>query len=1032
MFLTELSLKRPVLATVCILALVALGLINYAGLGLDEFPPAEFPYVTVTIVQPGASPDQIENNVAKQVEDALSQISGVKHITSSCRDSVDMTFAEFTLETPVTEAVQNARDKIGAIRSSLPVDCEEPIIASYDPTAQPVISLALTGDASLREMTAAVNDVVKPKLETISGVGSVSVYGAEDREIHLDLDQNKLARYGLTTTEILTYLKGTNIEAPAGKVSAGDNEYSLRTSGSLRQLEDFKRLVVARRSGQAVYLQDIAQVTDGVKAKDSLALFQGQPAIGIDILKQSGTNTVQVAGKVMAAYAEIQKELPANIRMNVVKDNSINTKDSVNDVLKTIVEGAILAVLTVLLFLGNWRTTMISAIAIPTSVISTFTIMKALNFTLNIMSLTALSLSVGLLIDDAIVVIENIERHRRMGKSPLTATKEATSEIGLAVMATTFSLVAVFLPIGMLTGVVGQFFKQFGITVVSSVLISLLVSFTLVPMLSSRYLQDEVRGQTEPGPTPVSFLQKGLNLFNRGFTKVTAIYTRLLEIALQNRLKVVSLAAGLFVASLFLAAFLGTDFIPKADLGKMNIVVEPDAGQTQEATLKKMQEMDRLLKTHPEVTKTYATVQDETVNMYVELVARGERKKSIEALAQAFRAELKAIPGIRVSVSPSSIGPTGDLKNVEFDIVGDDDQTLQAYAEKVQRILESLPGAVDVTSSNKPGNPETVVEVDQDKASDLGVLPAQAVDALRTLYNGVVVSQFNDGQERVDIRVQLRTGDRESLDNLNLISLQSSTSGQMIPLKSFTKQVFAPAASVITRYDKLQRISLSANVYASSTGEINKAFLARVAQEAPVPAGCQIVEGKMTEMMGESLSGMSFALLMAILFIVFILAAQFESYIDPLAVLLSLPLAAVGAVLGLLVMGNNINLISMIGIIMLMGLVTKNAILLIDFTRREMRAGTACTQALVQAGKTRLRPIVMTTMAMILGMIPMALGLGTGGETRAPMAYAIIGGLTTSTLLTLVVVPVIYSLIQDLKRKVGSHSFQAGNKSEMF
>ncbi|NLI91314.1 MAG: efflux RND transporter permease subunit [Peptococcaceae bacterium] len=1022
MFLTDLSLKRPVLATVCILALVALGIINYPRLGLDEFPPAEFPYVTVTIIQPGASPDQIENNIAKQVEDALGQIAGVKHIYSTCRDSVDMTFAEFTLETPVTEAVQNARDKIGMIRSSLPSDCQEPIIASFDPTAQPVVSFSLTGN-SLREMTVIVNDVVKPKLETINGVGSVSIYGEEEREIHINLDQNKLALYGLSTTEILNYLKATNIEAPAGKISQGENQFSLRTSGSLQKLDEFKRLVVGRRLGQPIYLQDVAKVVDGVKEKDSIAFYQGQQAIGIDIIKQSGTNTVQVANKVMAAYGEIKKELPSGVQMDVVKDNSINIKESVNDVLKTIIEGAILAVLTVLLFLGNWRTTLISAIAIPTSVISAFTIMKVLNFSLNIMSLTALSLSVGLLIDDAIVVIENIERHRRMGKPPLTATKEATAEIGLAVMATTFSLVAVFLPVGMLTGVVGQFFKQFGITVVGSVLISLLVSFTLVPMLSSRYLKDEDHPTAGQGTASISFFQTCLDKFNRGFNRLADFYSRLLENALNQRLKFIILAVGLFAGSLLLAVFLGTDFIPKADLAKMNISIEPDAGQTKEATGQKIQIMDKMLRAHSEVTKTYATVQEETVNMYVELVDRSERNKSIEELSQEFRTEFKTIPGIRTSVSPVSIGPTGDLKNVEFNIVGNDEETLQQYGEKVQKILESLPGVVDVTNSYKPGSPETKIVIDQEKASDLGVLPAQAVDALRTLYNGVVVSQYNDGQERVDIRVQLQTGDRESLDNLNLISIQSSTSGQMIPLSSFTREVFAPSASVITRYDKLQRISLSSNVRGLSTGEINKMFLSKLNKEAPLPPGCKIMEGKMTEMMGESISGMFLALLMGVLFIVFILSAQFESYIDPLAVLLSLPLAVIGAILGLLVMGSNINLISLIGIIMLMGLVTKNAILLIDFARGEMKNGADCSQALIYAGKTRLRPIIMTTMAMILGMVPMALGSGTGGETRAPMAYAIIGGLITSTLLTLVVVPVIYSLINELKSKVRNQFF---------
>jgi len=1015
MLLTDISLKRPVLATVCILALVALGIINYLGLGLDEFPPSEFPYVAVTIVQPGASPDQIETNVAKPVEDAMAQISGVKHIHSTCRDSVDVTFAEFTLETPVTEAVQNVRDKIGVITDSLPSDCEDPKIASYDPTAQPVVSLAVTGDTSLKEITSVVNDLVKPKLETINGVGAVTIYGAEEREIHIDLDQNRLAVYGLYSSEILSNLRNTNIEAPAGKISAGDNQFSLRTSGAISDLKDFDNIVVGRRSGQAIYLKDVGTVTDAVKDKDSLAFFQGQPAIGVDIIKQSGTNTVDVADKVTRACQDIKKELPGNVNVNIVKDNSINIKSSVHDVFSTIFEGALLAVLMVLLFLGSWRTTLISAIAIPTSIISSFTIMKVLGFTLNIMSLSALSLCVGLLIDDAIVVIENIERHRKMGKSSWAAAKDATSEIGLAVMATTFSLVAVFLPVGMLTGVVGQFFKQFGITVVGSVLISLFVSFTLVPMLSARYLKNEELKSRAKALKPFF---KFISWFNGKFNQFVNVYVRVLEISLKHRAKVIVFALVLFVGSLGLIFYLGTDFIPKTDLGRLNIVVEPDAGQTKEAVGKVTQEMDRILRAHPEVEETYATIGDESTKIYVQTVDKNQRAKSIDELCQEFRSEIKTLPGIRVSFNPVSIGPTGDLKSVEYNVVGDKTEDLQNYAEKVQRIMENIPGVVDVTSSFKPGSPETKIAIDQDKASDVGIAPAQAVDALRTLYNGVVVNQFNDGQDRVDIRVQLEQADREKIDNLNLISLPSSTSGQMIPLSSFTKQVFAPSASVITRYDKLQRISLSANVVGYSTGETNKKFLAEVGKEAPLPSGIKIVEGKMTEMMNESISSMFFALIMAILFIIFILAAQFESFIDPFAVLLSLPLAIIGAILGLMVMGSNVNLISMIGVIMLMGLVTKNAILLIDFTCQEMKRGTECFQALIQAGKIRLRPIIMTSMAMIFGMIPMALGRGTGGEVRSPMAYAIIGGLITSTLLTLVIVPVIYSLINDLRIKV--------------
>lgn len=1015
MFLTDISLRRPVLATVCIIALLVMGVISFFGLGSDEFPPAEFPYVTVTIVEPGATPNQIEDNVTKKVEDAIGQVAGMKHINSTCQNNVSITYAEFTLETRSADAVQNVRDKIGTIRSSLPEDCEEPVIASFDPTSKPVVSLAITGDASLREMTTTVNDLIKPKLETIGGVGSVKIYGSEKREIHINLNRDKVAMYGLTTNEIVTALKSTNMEASAGKITQGDSQFSLHTNGLLNNLEDFKTLVISRQNGQPIYLQDIATIEDGTKEKESMAFYQGKQAIGIDIIKQSGVSTIDVADQITKECENIQNELPSDMHLEVVKDNSIIIKDSVHEVLKTIVEGAILAVLIVFLFLANWRTTLISAIALPTSVIGVFALMKVLGFTLNTMTLTALSLSVGLLIDDAIVVIENIERHRHLGKDGFTATKDGTAEIGLAVIATTLSLVAVFLPVGMLTGVVGQFFKQFGITVVGSVLISLFVSFTLVPMLSSRYLKDEA--QIEPKYKIVALIKNGANWFNQKFDALAERYSGWLETVLKHKSKVLLCTVILFTGSMVVAANMGTDFIPKSDLSKMNIVIEPDAGLTQEAIGNKILQLNDILRKNKDVTKVYATIQDDSGNLYVELVDRKEREQSIDQIAQEFRAEFKAVPGIRASITPVSLGPTGDLKDIEFNIVGDDITTLEEYGEKAQKVLEELPGVVDVVSSYKPGSPQNNIQINQEKAADLGIEPAQALDALYTLYNGTVVSQYKDGQDQVDIRLQLEKSSRTDIDSLNSIFLKSSTTGQLIPLSAIADKEFNPSSSVISRYDKQQRISISGNIQGASTGEVNKIFLQKLNAEADLPAGCEVVSGDMTELMDESITGMVFALLMAVLFIIFIMAAQFESFVDPLAVVLSLPLAVIGAIFGLFAMGSNINLISLIGMIMLMGLVTKNAILLIDFARNEMKKGIPCNQALILAGKTRLRPIIMTTLAMVLGMIPMAMGEGAGGETRAPMAYAIIGGLISSTLLTLFVIPVIYSIIQNVKNK---------------
>ncbi|MCL6639334.1 MAG: efflux RND transporter permease subunit [Firmicutes bacterium] len=1025
MFLTNLSLKRPVFATMVVLALVALGLISYVGLNINDYPEVEFPYVAVTVVQPGASPEQVETKIGLKLEEAIGQISGVKHIYTNIREGVCTTVAEFTLETKPEVAAQDVRDKIGTIRGDLPQDAEEPIIARFDPSAAPIVSLAVTGDISLREMTTLVDDLIKRRIETINGVGTINVYGAEEREIQIKLDKNKLAAYGLTTAEVLGSLGSENMEVPGGKVSGGGREITLRTAGNLNKVKEFENLPVARREGVTIYVKDIAAVVDGTKERDSISRYQGRPAIGIDMVKQSGSNTVVVADKIKAAVEELKKELPPGVQLDIVRDNSIYIRNAVNDVIKTLFEGSLLAVVMVFLFLRDWRSTLIGALAIPTSIVSTFFAMDRLGFTLNFMSLMALSLSVGLLIDDAIVVIENIVRHLRMGKTPFQAAREATTEIGLAVLATTLTVVAVFLPVGMMTGVVGQFFKQFGITVVFSVLVSLLVAFTLVPMLASRHLKDEELAVKGP-------VGRFLRWFNRGFERVAQTYASFLKVVLRNRLKTMALATFLFIASLLAIPLLGSTFVPASDMGEMTVVADLDAGLSLDAALRMTDKVEQVVQSYPEVAKIYSTTKNDQVIIFAKLVPKNKRERGVKEIAAAMRRELGAIPGLQVSVNMQA--GLNTEKTVQFRLLGDDLNEMQAYAEKAKDIMESIPGAVDVSMSYKPGKPEGTVRIKHDKAADLGVSTAQVADTLRTLFNGVVAGQFEEGDDRFDVRVRLAEGQRQNmadLSNIYLLSSKTTDSGArpMIALSQVAGTEFSTSPSEIRRFDRTREIVLAANLEGTSLGDFNKAFQERVNRELVLPPGYRLYAGGDSEMMGDTFKTMFLAMITAVLFIFFILASQFESYIDPFSIMLSIPMAIVGAIFGLLVVGSDLSIMSMIGIIMLMGLVTKNAILLIDFAKRQRALGVERNEALLKAAVTRLRPIIMTSMAMIFSMIPLALGLGEGAEGRAPMAHAIIGGLITSTLLTLVVVPVIYTLLDDLKNKVSSLNWRAGFRS---
>ncbi|MEN6462095.1 MAG: efflux RND transporter permease subunit [Syntrophomonas sp.] len=1010
MFLTSISLKRPVFAFVVIIALIAVGITSFINLGMNDMPETNIPYIMINVGLPGASPDQVESKVTKKVEEAVGQISGVKHITSSINEGSSMTTVEFNDTRTVESAAQDVRTKIDSIRGSLPSDVDEPVISKFDMDAMPIVSLAVTGDLSTRDMANLINDTIVPELNTVTGVGSITAYGSQDREIQIKLDKEKLAAYNLTTDQIVASLKSDNIDSPSGKVSGSSREITLRTYGSIKKVDDFNNILITTLNGVEVRVRDVAEVVDGYEDRSSVSYWNSKECVGVDIVKQSGTNTVTVADSIKKKLNQIQTTLPSGVKIEIVDDNSSDIRTSVSNVEETMLEGCLLAVLVIFLFLRGLGSTAISAVSLPTSIITTFAALKFMNFTINNMTLLALSLSVGLLIDDAIVVIENIVRHLHMGKTPFEAAKEATSEISLAVMATTFTIVAVFLPMSTMGGMLGSFFKEFGLTIAFSVIVSLFVSFTLVPLLASRYLKHE-----EEKPIKGRF-GKFLVWFNLQFEYLAGYYRKLLEWVLSNRKKTILITGVLFLLSLATIPQMSMSFQPTEDMGKVNVTANLDAGMTLDAALQKTKDIEEIVNKYSNIKGIYTTVTADKISVGVKLTDKKNRKESAEEIANEMRAELQKIPGIDLSVTGASKSLSNASKNYTLHIQGEDFNQLLAYSQQARQLLARIPGAVDVGISYKAGKPEARMVVDRDASADLGVSPTSVSSTLGTLFNGIVVGQYEVGNDRYDVRVRLADEQRRDLDSFYGIYVSSTNSGTgMVSLDQLTKKVYTTSSSTINRYDKSREVQVQANYVGMTSSDLDSAFMSKLNTELKPPKGISFGMGGDQASMQESMMGLVQALLLGILFIFLILAAQFESWLDPLAIMFALPLAIIGAMIALFVSGAGLTMVGGIGIIFLLGLVTKNAILLVDFIKQRRHQGIGRREAILEAGLTRLRPILMTTLAMIAGMLPSALALSTGSELRQPMAIAIIGGLISSTLLTLLVIPVIYTILDDVK-----------------
>ena len=1023
MKLADVSIQRPVFATMMVMALVVLGLFSYVKLNIDQYPDVDIPYVTATTVLPGAGPEQIESDVTKKIEDAVNLVAGIDHIQSISQEGISIVIIQFKLEIEGRQAAQEVREKIAAVRANLPADIKDPVIQRYDPASQPIMTLTVSGERSGKEITTYTKDVIKPRLENVPGVGSVDLVGGDEREIQIDVDAGRLQAYGLSIQDVIQGVSAANVEIPAGNLIQGPRELLLRTMGKYTTVADFAKVVVATPGGRVVHLSDLASVVDGAKERTSLTRVDGKRAVGLNILRQSGSNTVRVADALKQQLERVGAALPADLHIMVARDNSTFIRDSVHDVIFDIIYGGLLAVIVVYLFLANLRPTIISALALPTSIIASFIIMYALNFTLNVMSLMALSLAVGLLIDDAIVVIENIYRHMHEGSTPMEAAKAATSEIGLAVMATTFTIVAVFVPVAFMPGIVGRFFYQFGITVSVSVLVSLFVAFTLTPMLASRWLRKEDEELTNSG----GLLRRGLYHFNHIFDIMSRRYQRAISWSLAHRKTIVLGAVVIFLLSFFLMRFLGSSFFPSNDQSEFNITVNASPGSSLAQTADVCARIETALRKHPEVTTILTTIgagNDPVTrgNILVKLVKKRERTKGVDALMDEARAELRKVAGANLGFQTQG-GPGGQGKTLIMSARGEDMTELQRVAGAVEQIVRTTRGAVDVENSLETSKPEVRINIDRDKASDLGINVGLIATTVRAMVDGYVATQYQEGGEQYDVRVQLQRNDRTSLQDIDNLTVKSTKDlpakrKLLIPISDVAAVSQGSGPSKINRFDRQREIRIDANLSGRLLGEVLGDVQARTGQLQLQPGYSVRVTGQ-GEMQAESFGNILLSLALAVVFVYIVLAAQFESFSYPFAIMLALPMSLIGAVFALLVCGSALSVISMIGIIMLMGLVTKNGILLVDYANVLRDRGMARTEALVLAGSTRLRPILMTTFAMIFGMLPVALGLGEGSEFRSPMGQAVIGGLITSTLLTLFIVPVVYSIIDDLGTRKG-------------
>ena len=1033
MKIAEVSIRRPIFASMVILAMVVFGLVSYNQIGVDLYPDVDIPVVTITVLYEGADPETVESEVTDVIEEAVNTIAGIKTLRSESIEGLAQIFIEFELEEDIDVVSQDVRDKVAGIRGELPLEIEPPIVEKFDIDAAPILSIALAGSAPIRELTEYADNTIKPQLEGIPGVGSIRLVGDREREVRIWLRADQLRAHDVSVQDLLDVLRKENAEPPGGRVETASREIIVKTTGKVETVEEFGDLIVATRGGAPVRVRDIAWVEDGMEDCRSVARLNGRPAVSLQLRRQSGKNVLEVANRVKDKLAVVEAELPDGYQLVIAQDLSLFIDRSIREAKGELLRGGALAVLVILLFLRSWRGSFVAAITIPTTIITTYAFMMAMGFTVNVMTMLALTISVGMIIDDSIVVLENSYRHMEEGKPRMQAAREAIAEIGFAVIATSLAIVAVFVPVAFMKGLVGQFFYEFGLTVTFAVVVSTFIAVTLSPMLCSRVLK--VGGQHG----------RVFNFLERCFQAVERLYGRVLRVAVSEHVVVPLLpfrvgkprrwwgigwrglvilgAMGVFVLSLLIVAagFLGQEFAPEGDEGQFNVLVQTPVGTSIDGTTAVVAEIERRVRTLPGVTQTFSTIgggAEERVNVagiLVQMVDKSRRDQSQDELAAMARTLLADLKHLDISVEAVQRISGGGYRTapLQYNLRGPDLDQLVELSDAMAARLGEIPGIVDVNTTFDSGKPQVDVIIDRDKAADLGISVEDLGSAIQALIGGRKATTYEEDGETYDVRVRLARTDRNRTADILEVPVRTR-SDQLVELGNLVEIRDSTGPVQIDRQDRSRQITVLGNLAAGKPLNSAKEDVLRIAAELDLPEN---VSGEFTgsvEMMEESFANINFSLMLAVVLIYMVLAAQFESLIHPFTVMLSLPLSIVGALGLLAITGRTLNIFSMIGMIMLMGLVTKNAILLIDYTNLLRSRGMSKQEAILAAGPVRLRPILMTAISTIAGMIPVAIGLGSGAETRSPMGTAIVGGLVTSTLLTLIVIPVVYSVMDDL------------------
>ena len=1022
MWLTRISVKYPVFTIMMMFCLMVLGLASWQRMGVEEFPDVDFPFVVVYTNYPGASPETVESEITKKMEDQINTISGLKQVTSQSSEGLSTIVAEFNLDISSSVAAQDVRDKIAPVTSQFRDEVQDPIVERYDPTTSPIMSIVFeSNNMSLRDLSSYLDQRIIPQLKTVAGVGTVNLLGDAQRQIRIQVNPQKLQSLGIGIDQVINTLKAENVDIPGGTLKQPNSELVVEIKSKIIHPFAFGDLIIANKNGAPIYLKQVATVEDSQAEMETSAFLNGKSAVAVDILRSSDSNVIDVVDNMYKTLDEVNTQLPQGTTAKVVVDTSKGIRGSIKDVARTIIEGAVLAILIVLLFLGSFRSTVITGLTLPIALLGTLAFIWAFGFTINMMTLLALSLSIGLLIDDAIVVRENIVRHADMGKDHVSAALDGTKEIGLAVLATTLTIVAVFLPVAFMGGIIGRFFYQFGVTVSIAVLISMFVSFTLDPMLSAHWAEKH-----NPNKKP-NRVERFFSWISGKIDRLNIHYEKLLKLALKFRLLTLLIAVASLFGALGLSKFVGTEFVPVPDKGEIRIKFETPVNASLEYSQAKLQQVDAIIRQHPEVKVTYGSINSATdrgknhVSIRVSVTPRSERTQTLSDLNNEFRDRLKSVAGITVtSVASADEVVSGGKKPVMISIKGPDLDELQKISDRFMAEISKVDGIVDLESSFKEPKPTLNVQINRVLASDLGLSVNQIANVVRPLIAGDDVTSWQDENgETYDVNLRLTEDQRRlpsDVQNMYLSSQKTDADNNpiLIPLASVAKFEETLGASQINRRDLSREILIEANTSGRPTGDIG-ADITKIQQDFKLPVGYSFDTQGSNKDMAESAGYALTAITLSIVFIYIVLGSQFNSFIHPAAIMASLPLSLIGVFLALFLFNSTMNLFSIIGIIMLMGLVTKNAILLIDFIKKAMDKGTSRYDAIIEAGKTRLRPILMTTSAMVMGMVPLALGLGEGGEQSAPMAHAVIGGVITSTLLTLVVVPVIFTYLDDFK-----------------